>query len=438
MSLRLRDRRPVTKHAHSAPMNEARTTVTVSGDAITVEELTLHDPALAAFVAQAPKPDRSALVERALRIGLLTLSNAGVSMSADVVKAEFERLYDRMEATQERASEALATTLRDNFADGDGRLPRTLERFLGNDGELRRMTRDLFDENRRDGAIGRISELMGKYFDGDASMLARLLDPTRAGSPMHQFRSEVTTEFRSLSERIAALEEAKRVRAEERARGTAKGSDFEDALEERLGAIARGLGDLVERCGAEGGDAMTSKKGDLVITIDPTRTRGTALRIVVEAKDRSMPLSRMTKELAEARVNRSAAIAMAVFTPHTAPSSVAPLALVGLDVFATYDPQTDDAVALEAAYRAARILALVTLRDAAIHLDAGAVSRSLEDLTRQVDVVRSLKTKLTHIGSTATEVSSALDLLRAGVLRSVKELEAQLAVVEDDSASLTA
>ena len=181
---------------------------------------------------------------------------------------------------------------------------------------------------------------------------------------------------------------------------------------------------------------MTSKKGDLVITIDPTRTRGTPLHIVVEAKD-PRPLSRMTR-LADARVNRSAAVAMAVFTPHTAPSSVSPFAIFGPDVYATYDPETDDAVALEAAYRTSRILALLTLRDRAVQLDAEAVTRSLEDLTRQVDVVRGLKTKLTHIGSTATEVSSALDLLRAGVLRSVRELEAQLAVVEDDAAVLTA
>ncbi len=415
-------------------MNEARTTVTISGPAITVDGLTLHDPALAAFVRETAQADRPALAERALRIGLLTLSNAGVSMSADVVKAEFERLYERMEATQERASDALAKTLRDNFADGDGRLPRTLERFLGNDGELRRMTRDLFDENSRESAMGRLTELLGKYFDGDGSRLAQLLDPTRQGSPLHQFRGEVSAEFRNLTERITALEEAKKARAEERARGTAKGAEFEDALEERLGAMARGLGDLVELCGTEGGDAMTSKKGDLVITIDPTRTRGTTLRIVVEAKDRSMSVSRMTGELAEARVNRSAAVALAVFTPHTAPNSVTPFAIFGPDVYATYDPETDDAVALEAAYRTARILALLTLRDKAVELDAEAVNRSLEDLARQVDVVRGLKTKLTHIGSTANEVSGALDLLRAGVLRSVKELEAQLAVVEEDAA----
>lgn len=412
-------------------MTQAR--ITVTGDTIGLEGLTFADAALAAFVRETPEPERGQLLERALRIGLLTLSNAGVSMSADVVKAEFERLYERMEGTQERAAETLAVTLREHFGDRDGRLPKTLEQFLGDDGKLRRLTHELFDETKRDSAIGRLNELMGRYFDGDGSRLAQLLDPTRAGSPLHQFRGEVTDEFRRLSERITALEEAKKARAEERAKGTAKGADFEEALEARLGAMARGMGDLVELTGTEGGDGMRSKKGDLVITIDPTRTRGTALRIVVEAKDRSMPINRMTQELAEGRMNRSAAVALAVFTPHTAPTSVAPLAMIGPDVYATYDPETDDAVALEAAYRAARILALLTLRDAQVQLDTEAVTRSLEDLTRQVDCVRGLKTKLTHIGSTAREVADALDLLRAGVLRSVKDLEAQLAVVESDA-----
>jgi len=419
-------------------MNEARTTVTVTGQAISVAGLTLHDPALAAFVAEAPEADRPALAERALRIGLLAICNANATVNVDVVRAEFTRLVSDLTATQAEAARALETTLRANFADGDGRLPRQLEAYLGDSGKLNRLVGDLFDEGRRDSALGRLRELLGRYFDGDGSQLATLLDPTRRGSPLYQFRTEMSDEFRRLNERLEALEDARKARAQERARGTAKGADFEDALEERLGTIARGLGDLVERTGAEGGDAMTSKKGDLVITIDPTRTRGTSLRIVVEAKDRSMPLTRMTKELADARVNRSAAVALAVFTPHTAPTSVSPLALVGPDVFATYDPETDDAVALEAAYRAARILALVTLRDAAVQLDAEAVTRALDDLGRQVDVVRSLKTKLTHIGSTAREVSDALDLLRAGVLRSVKELEEQLAVAEDDVAALSA
>ena len=99
-----------------------------------------------------------------------------------------------------------------------------------------------------------------------------------------------------------------------------------------------------------------------------------------------MPLGRMTTELAEARANRSAAIALAVFTPHSAPRPrCRRWRSFGQDVYATYDPETDDAVALEAAYRTARILALLTLRDAPVQLDAEAITRSLEDLTRQVD-----------------------------------------------------
>ena len=43
-----------------------------------------------------------------------------------------------------------------------------------------------------------------------------------------------------------------------------------------------------------------------------------------------------------------------------------------------------------------------------------------------------------HIGSTAREVADALDLLRAGVLRSVKDFESQLAVVEAESTTLSA
>ena len=161
-------------------MTQAR--ITVTRDTIDIDELRLTDAALAAFVSETPEADRPALAERAIRIGLLTLANAGVSLSADVVKAEFERLTDRMEATQKRAAEALATTLRENFADGDGRLPRTLERFLGDDGQLRRITRDLFDENQRESALGKLNEILGKYFDGDGSRLAHLLDPTRRRS----------------------------------------------------------------------------------------------------------------------------------------------------------------------------------------------------------------------------------------------------------------
>jgi hypothetical protein len=410
------------------------TQVAVVGERISIVSLDLVDDQLARFVEETPEGERPGLAQRALRIGLLTLCNQGVSLSADIVRSEFERLHERMEATHARAADALATTLREHFADDSGRLPRTLERFLGDSGSLRRMTADLFDENRRESAIGRLNELLGRYFDGDGSRLAQLLDPTRVGSPLHQFRTEVSDEFRRLSERIGELEAGSRARAEERAKGTAKGADFEDALEEQLGGLARGAGDLVERTGAEAGDALRSKKGDFVIGVDPSRTRGVDLRIVVEAKDRTVPMRRFAAELAEARENRRAAVALAVFTPAGAPSGVAPLALIGSDVFCVYDPEADDAVALEAAYRLARALALVSLRDATVQLDVPAVQTSLDEIIRQVGEVQGMKARLTSISGAADQVAETLDGMRLNILRSVRDVEAQLHVVETDAA----
>ena len=151
--------------------------VRLEGDRIVVERLSLSDPTLAAFLGERPAGDRGPLVERALRIGLIALQDAGVTVNVDAVRSEFERMVRQAEQVNERAAAALEQTLRANFADGDGRLPRTLEKFLGDRGALRSMVDELFDETKRDSAIGRIGGMLERYFDGDASKLAHLLDP---------------------------------------------------------------------------------------------------------------------------------------------------------------------------------------------------------------------------------------------------------------------
>ena len=98
--------------------------------------------------------------------------------------------------------------------------------------------------------------------------------------------------------------------------------------------------------------------------------------------------------------------------------------MVEPDVYATYNPQTDGAVAMEAACRTARHLGAPPLRDAPVQLDAEAVTRSPEDLIRLVACVRGPEDEADHIGSTDRDVSDALDLLRADELRSVKDLDA--------------
>ncbi|HET9498253.1 MAG TPA: hypothetical protein VFP83_08000 [Candidatus Limnocylindria bacterium] len=410
-----------------------RPVLNVVEDRIIVSHLELTDAGLAGYVAGVPEPERPGLAVNALRVGLQALAHAGTGANVDLVRSEFGRMVEQMAATQARAAEALDASLRATFADGEGKLPRTLEDFLGDSGKLQRLTGALFDPNRRDSAIGQLNDMLGRYFDGDGSRLAQLLDPTREASPLYQFRNEVSGEFRSLGERIAALEAASRARADERARGTAKGVEFEDAVEAGLAELARGVGDFLERTGTEAGDALRSKKGDFVLTIDPSRTSGRELRVVIEAKDRSLSRRVLAEELTAARANRGAAIALAVFTPEHAPAGVSPFALVGSDVYAVYDPEADGGVGLEAAFRVARVMALLTLRETGGQVDVAAIGEALQDVQFAVDNVRKMKARLTNIGSAAQEISALLDEMRERVLGSVRDIDDLVRAVEPTS-----
>jgi hypothetical protein len=400
--------------------------VRVEADRLVIDHLVLDDPALAAFVADRPEEERAVLLERALRVGLTAIQSVGVTMNVDAVRSEFQGLLRQTEAANERAATALDTMLRQNFADGEGRLPRTLEKFLGDKGQLRSFVDELFDEGKRDSAIGRMRVLLGGYFDGDASRLAQLLDPTRLGSPLHQFRTEMAEGFKVIGEKLAALEAAGSARASERAKGSAKGGDFEETIETLLGELARGSGDLLERTGTETGSMMSSKKGDFVLTLNSDVTAGNELRVVVECKDRYVSGRAMRDELREAKSNRDAAVALVVFTAAHAPAGIAPFDIRAGDVYCVQDPAAPDPATLEAAVRLARLLAVQTLRDHDVEVDAAAIAEALKGVREQLETLRALKVTLTSIGTSAKEVYAGLDKLRDGILARIVEAETEL------------
>jgi hypothetical protein len=404
--------------------------VPVDGERIVNQRLVLADAALAASLADREPVDRPAVVERALRIGLLALQDASTAMDVDVVRREFEKLVAQTTAVNESAARAVEDVLRANFADGDGRLPRTLEKFLGDRGALQQFVNELFDETRRDSAIGRIGGLLGQYFDGDRSKVAQLLDPTRMGSPLHQFRQEIADGFKGVHERLAALEAASKARAEERAKSAAKGADYEVLLHGMLGELARGAGDLLDRTGTETGSVIGSKKGDFVLTLNPSLTRGADVRVVLEAKDRAMSQRAMREELREARENRGAAVAIAAWTPAHAPTGVAPFALVGDDIHVVVDPEAPDPAYLEAAVKLARLIALATLEEHEVDVDAAAIGRALAGVREQLEAIRALKAQLTSVSNATKAVWTGLETLRTGILARVAEAEAELRVAQ--------
>ena len=430
-----RDRLDVTGGPYVAPMEAVvvplHSAVRLEGDRIVVERLSLSDPTLAAFLGERPAGDRGPLVERALRIGLIALQDAGVTVNVDAVRSEFDRMVRQAEQVNERAAAALEQTLRANFADGDGRLPRTLEKFLGDRGALRSMVDELFDETKRDSAIGRIGGMLERYFDGDASKLAHLLDPTRLHSPMHQFRQEIAAGFKGLEERLIAIEAAAAARGAERARSAAKGADFEELIGTMLGEIARGSGDLLDRTGFETGSTIKSKRGDFVLTVDARVARGCDLKVVIEAKDRPMSMRAMRDELREARENRGAAVGVAVFSAAHAPAGIAPFTVVGGDVYCVIDPDAPETATLEAAIRLSRLLGLASLVEREVDVDAAAIGSALTAIREQLEVVRQLKSQLTSISNATKAVWAGLDTMRSNILARVTEAESEIRTSSD-------
>jgi hypothetical protein len=404
--------------------SEAR--VRIDAERVIVDHLVLVDGPNAAWLAAQPIDDHALLAERALKIGLTALQSVGLTLNLDAVQAEFERFADQSRVANEQAARALEQVLRTNFADGDGRLPRTLEAFLGDRGKLRSMVDELFDPKRRDSAIGRIGTMLESYFDGDGSRLAQLLDPTRMGSPLHQFRLEMDQGFKTLQAQIAALEAGQKARGEERAKSAAKGADFEDLLEALLAEMARGSNDILERTGTEAGDVGRSKKGDFVLTLDPDATRGCEVRVVVEAKDRRMSGREMRDELRAAKTNRDAAVALVVFTPAHAPSGIAPFDVRAGDVYTVLDPADPDRATLEAAVKLARLVALTAMRTSESEADLASVEQSLTAIREAIEAIRAIKTQLTSISNTSREVSATLDKMREAILAWISRAEKEL------------
>ncbi len=411
--------------------------VVLDGDRLCIQSLSVVDADAVAFVERTPEPDRPRLVADGVRVGLLAMRNVGATVSVDFVEREFEQLLARLNTANEEAGVALEKTLRDNFGDEGGRLPRVLEEFLGDRGKLRLFVAELFDENRRDSAMGRFRDLLGKYFDGDGAILASLLDPTRQGSPLFQFRGEVASGFKALGERLAALEAGATARADERNRGTAKGRDFEDLIEELLGQIARGAGDLLERTSTVDGAILRCKKGDFVLTLDPSRTGATPVRIVVECKNGRVQTRKLADEITEAKDNRQAVVALVVFEPEQAPSGIAPVQIVGDDVYCVVGDAEDLAV-LELAVRMARLLALLSLRDRSPRLDVALVLPAVQAIRDEVNALGTVKSTLTtmqrSVSDGATSINVQLERTRQRVLALVAQIEEAVSATSDVAA----
>ena len=406
------------------PMRAANkpTQVDVVGDRIRVASLEIIDRALAGYLESRSPEERPETVERALRVGLMALQSASGSIDVDHVRRAFDKLLSDAAESNKKATVEVEEILRKTFSTEDGVMPATLERFIGDKGQLAQFTKDLFDENRRDSAIGKLNTILGTYFDGDASKLAHLLDPTREASPLSCFRAEILKRFDDVLDKIASQMGAKG----ERKKGTKKGDDFESRIIAEYTDLLRVTLDEIEGTGGITGALTDSKKGDAVITINAKDSSAAVLRIVVEVKDKEMTGPAIEKELAEARENRKAEIALMVFSEAAAPKGAAPFQISRNGVYCVVDPEAPDVAILEAAYRLARISALIRAKSEGSGADLSAVRDAIEALRSRLDSVKEIKKTLTAIDSTTEKARDELDTLRVAIITEIDRIEKQV------------
>lgn len=402
------------------------TQVEIVGDRIRIASLEVVDRALAGYLESRTPEDRAETVERAMRVGLMALQSASSSIDVDHVRRAFDKLLADAGESNKKATAEVEEILRKTFANEGGVLPATLERFLGDKGELALFTKDLFDENRRDSALGKLNSILGTYFDGDASKLAHLLDPTREASPLSGFRAEIAKRFDDVLLKIVELDASQKAAKGERKKGTAKGADFESRVIAEYTELLRATNDEIEGTGGVTGAIPDSKKGDAVITINGRDASASVLRIVVEVKDKPMTGPAIEKELAEARENRKAEIALMVFSEAAAPAGASPFVISRHGVYCVVDPEAPDVAILEAGYRLARISALIRAKAEGSGADLSAVKDAIDALRSRLDSVKEIKKTLTAIDSTTEKARDELDALRSAIVTEIDRIEEQV------------
>jgi len=395
----------------------AQPAVLVQGTRVEIRGVALDDPILAQQLESVDLVDRAAVIERALAVGARGLATMGLGLDlAEVdlrVHRSVERVTDqaaqRVQAMLDEAHRVLTSSL--DPEQRSSMVARTVADFTAwRDGFLGQVDPDAHDSH-----TGRLlAHLQNLLGPGGAleERLTSVLDPTDGGSGIGVVSALIEERFGELRELLAV----ERGRREEVDRGTAKGFEFEDAIEAALRTIARPLGAIVERTsrspGSLAGDALV---GDFVVEIPDLG------RIVVEAKNvRSLPLTggeSILGQLDRAMANRDAQMAICVSAQDAFPLEVGCFGVYGDRVLAVDD---GEGTMLGAALR----WAVTTLR-APSHdrpeIDVGAVEERLERLRMMAQLFSTNRRTLTEINASVDKVRDSLDGMRRDLIELVDD-----------------
>lgn len=322
--------------------------VLVADGVVYVRDLEERDTEVLRVVSESEDP--AAATSQCLRIGARAMRAAHVTVDVDVIERSFRELEARFESRVTEAVDEIARTTSGLLDEDDGALTSTLGAFRG---EFDRLLGDTFDADSKVSVLAKIEELV-------LSTMKGLITPEIADSPIGRLKAElietVEREVSDVAEGLRRVHEHLGVTdatAEVYEHTTAKGFDYEDLVDECVGTLAAGYGDLAE-CTAKESGSSASQVGDEVVTLNRDDTCGIEARFTLEVKNRPLNLRATMAELDAALANRDALAAIAVFRSQDQAPSAVPFQYSDDKAIVVYDPDDGDDSALRLAYMWAR------------------------------------------------------------------------------------
>lgn len=401
---------------------------------VIIKHIVIDDREVADYLSAA-EDSEGAIIE-AIRLGVRILSIAERSGDVEMVKREFDAMIsntttkvdkvitEAKTGIEKRLAEFTSDELQKSLRDHRSELNDELVKLFGPD-----------SANSVQKQIDKMLEAQGTSFvEALTEVLEQTDDPENAFFKLRKELEEKADE---------TLQEVKRVRdkllevigeakgaASEREKGTAKGRSYQEYVFEQVEGMARLFGDTAEDVSDELGEKGKSKAGDIVVEINPSDTNNTAVKVVFEAKNRKTSVPAILKELEEAKENRVAEAAVAVFASQDYVPS-------GLRTWRDYSGHRYicvlhedelDPFALEFSYRCARVDALHSIELAEPQLDFATIKGALKQMGAKLKDFQQMRTKLTGANTAIDGVKSLIKEHEESMRSDLEEIDRLLSV----------
>ena len=315
----------------------------LENDRLVLTDFHERDPQVVALARDAE--DLEALVHDCLAVGARALTAAQATSDVAVVEKAFNEMTSTFSRGIEQFTGELDQKTKDLLDEENGALSGALDEFRT---EIEQLLDGTFDPTSKVSALGKLEEVMRRAAAEQVKAVRALIDPDNVESPIARYQRQVIKSVEKETGRVQkAVDElrtqlvADDVRTEMLELTTKKGFTFEDALERALVTICAPLGDVAERVGGTPG--TRGRKGDFKVRLNPDDVAGQDVCYALEAKNSTLKLRDILKELDRCMANRGALAGIAVFAKDEQCPGDSQFQPYGNRAIVTFDPNADNA-----------------------------------------------------------------------------------------------